>query len=110
MNQLLDSLLEHGFKAKMKNNIIYVNLSFFSFPVAIAHNIPMNCYELKLQYWRYALLTMLFLINLLQNLSDENLVFSILFGALVVGFPISTLVVHHKSRALKDYIDSINGE
>ncbi|OEF08169.1 hypothetical protein A1QI_16360 [Vibrio genomosp. F10 str. 9ZB36] len=105
MNHLLKNLLERGIKAKLRDDTIYINLSFFTFPILVIHNIQLNCYELKVQYWRYILISLSFLMYLLLDLGSA---YRILFCTLAIAFLLLALLAHHKSNEIKNYIESIN--
>lgn len=108
MNSLLEALIKQGYKAKAEENSISIRLSWSTMPVLITRDIQQNMYELKLQYWRYIIVIIAFSLNSLIGLNLEKSVSFILWGTLSLLYLVSAILVHHKSRELKNYVDSIN--
>nr|WP_086938086.1 hypothetical protein [Thaumasiovibrio occultus] len=108
MNSLLEALIKQGYKAKADENRIIIRLSWAAMPVLITRNIQQNVYELQLQYWKYVIVIIAFSFNALISVNLENSVSFILWGTLSLWYLGSAFLVHHKSRALQKYVDSIN--
>ncbi len=108
MNKLLEELLGDGFKAQMHNNRISISLSKLTMPVLVVHNIASNTYEVKIQYWRYILMTFAMLLSLTSANSSGDIFYTSLFSFFMAYFFIAMIVVHIKSRELRERIDAIN--
>jgi hypothetical protein len=110
MNKLLEELLKRGFKAKMRNKGIFVNLSLLSFPVLIIHNTELNTYELKIEYWRYIVIMLGLSINVAVGFVYGNVALSFFILAIVLCHPVGLYISKSRSKALVEYLSSVNGE
>ncbi|EJC6794078.1 hypothetical protein ABVY47_004406 [Vibrio parahaemolyticus] len=110
MSKLLEELLKRGFKAKMCNKNIFVNLSLFSFPVSITHNAELNTYELKMEYWRYIVVMVGLSINVVIGFVYGNIALSFFILAIVLCQPIGLYIAKSRAKALAEYLSSVNGE
>ncbi|EIZ1284525.1 hypothetical protein OTE47_004423 [Vibrio vulnificus] len=110
MSKLLEELLKRGFKAKMRNKNIFVNLSLFSFPVSITHNAELNTYELKMEYWRYIVVMVGLSINVAIGFVYGNIALSFFILAIVLCQPIGLYIAKSRSKALAEYLSAVNGE
>ncbi|EMN7322034.1 hypothetical protein WB896_004426, partial [Vibrio vulnificus] len=99
-----------GFKAKMRNKNIFVNLSLFSFPVSITHNAELNTYELKMEYWRYIVVMVGLSINVVIGFVYGNIALSFFILAIVLCQPIGLYIAKSRAKALAEYLSSVNGE
>ncbi|ENJ1692189.1 hypothetical protein ACJO1W_23915 [Vibrio parahaemolyticus] len=110
MNKLLEELLKRGFKAKIKNKSISVNLSLLSYPVSIAHNTERNTYELNAEYWRYIVVMIGLLINVIVGFAYGNVILSSIILAIVLLQPVGLFISKSRTKELEDYLKSLNGE
>ncbi|EOV0105667.1 TPA: hypothetical protein RQJ47_004454 [Vibrio vulnificus] len=110
MNKLLEELLKRGFKAKIKNKSISVNLSLLSYPVSISHNTERNTYELNAEYWRYIVVMIGLLINVIVGFAYGNVILSSIILAIVLLQPVGLFISKSRSKELEDYLKSLNGE
>jgi len=108
MNSLLEALIKQGYRAKAEANRISIRLSWATMPVLITRNIQQNVYELKLQYWRYVVVIIVFSFNARIGVNLENSVSPIFWGSLSLLYLVSAFLVHHKAKELQKYVDSIN--
>ncbi|MGX1927291.1 hypothetical protein ACUALS_19330 [Vibrio sp. NH-7] len=110
MNKLLEELLKRGFKAKIRNKSIFVRLSLLSYPVSISHNTERNTYELNIEYWRYAVVMIGLLINVIVGFVYGYVILSSFILAIVLLQPVGLLISKSRSKKLKEYLESVNGE
>ncbi|EJL6928585.1 hypothetical protein [Vibrio diabolicus] len=110
MNKLLEDLIKRGFKAKIRNKSIYINLSLLSYPVSISHNASRNTYELNIEYWRYIVVMIGLLINVIVGFVYGNVILSSFILAIVLLQPVGLLISKSRSKELKEYLESVNGE
>ncbi|WP_045422875.1 hypothetical protein [Vibrio jasicida] len=110
MNKLLEELLKRGFKAKMRNKNIFVNLSLLSYPVLIYHNTERNTYELNIEYWRYIVVIIGLSINVIVGFVYGNAILSSIILAIVLLQPVGLFISKSRSKELKEYLESLNGE
>ncbi|HDM8199319.1 TPA: hypothetical protein P0E36_005532 [Vibrio harveyi] len=110
MNQLLEELLKRGFKAKMRNKSIFVNLSLLSYPVSISHNTERNTYELNIEYWRYIVVMIGLSINVIVGFVYGNVILSSIILAIVSLQPVGLCISKSRSKELEEYLESLNGE
>ncbi|HFQ5215831.1 TPA: hypothetical protein ACGUW3_004433 [Vibrio vulnificus] len=110
MNKLLEELLKRGFKAKIRNKSIFVNLSLLSYPVSISHNTEQNTYELNIEYWRYIVVMIALLINVIVGFVFGNVILSSIILVIVFLQPVGLFISKSRSKELEEYIESLNGE
>ncbi|WP_207545973.1 hypothetical protein, partial [Vibrio antiquarius] len=93
-----------------RNKNIFVNLSLFSFPVSITHNAELNTYELKMEHWRYIVVMVGLSINVVIGFVYGNVALSFFILAIVLCQPIGLYIAKSRSKALAEYLSSVNGE
>ncbi|MDP2561505.1 hypothetical protein [Psychrobium sp. 1_MG-2023] len=108
MDELLDKLINQGFKAKQTNNRIKVTLGGLANRVNISYDIATKRFELHTNDLIHSLCSALFLLLGLSAVTDHQGLnsFYVVIGSL--GF-LMVLLTELKVRKLSDYVDSLNG-